>query len=204
MISNIERARTIVQCNCNDPEQRMEFLVSQLLHTCQPWPSKSTRHIHVLDLRPSCIARVATEPFARKHATKGARWCKYLTIANLLQCRYFVENCAKKDIPTQEHVVGRKIILNEPGAYRGRASKIIQERCICSYLDASPAQMLLSSILGNLLLRFGVENILHLLNIATATIPRNRSEICSRPWVSKVLVRSRQVLSVETICAQAN
>ena len=124
--------------------------------------------------------------------------CKSPTVQVLCQ------KLCEKDIPTQEHVVGRKIILNKPGAYRGRASKIIQERCICSYLDASPAQMLLSSILGNLLLRFGVENILHLLNIATATIPRNRSEICSRPWVSKVLVCSRQVLSVETICAQAN
>ena len=74
-----------------------------------------TRRIHFLDLRPSCVAGEATEPFAPKHATTGASISHLQSSYSDLQCRYLSKIVRRKDIPTQE--------LNKPGVYRGRASK---------------------------------------------------------------------------------
>lgn len=98
-----------------------------------------TRHIYFLDLRPSCVAGEATEPFAPKHATTGASISHLQSSYSDLQCRYFIENCAKK---------GYSNARIEQAWGIQRAS--IQEGYICSYLDASPSQMLLPSIFGQL------------------------------------------------------
>ena len=120
VISSIERVRKMVKCNCDDPEQSMEFLESHILHTCQPWPSMGTLHIHFLDLRPSRIAGKATEPFAGKHATKGASISHLQSSYSAGTLSKVVRNGYSN---TRIHVVGQKIILNKPAEYKGEASK---------------------------------------------------------------------------------